>query len=83
VLLRRVEIEVRGEPLEMGLLSLRKLPALFRRAGKRVHVVEKRKCSPYQRRRVSRIFRRTFGLNGKIPESSDADVDQTGVGDRR
>jgi hypothetical protein len=44
-----VEIEVRGEPLEDELLSLRKLPALFRRARERVHLVEKTKCGCHER----------------------------------
>jgi hypothetical protein len=33
-----------------GLLPLRKLPALFRRAGERVHVVEQRERERHQRR---------------------------------
>jgi len=35
-----------------GLLPLRSLPALFRRAGQRIHVVEDRQCESHQRRRV-------------------------------
>src|SRR5437762_10694317 len=34
-----------------GLLPLRSLPALFRRAGQRIHVVEDRQCGSHQRRR--------------------------------
>lgn len=40
-----------------GLLSLRKLPALFRRAGERVHVVEMGEREPHERRRVPRQFK--------------------------
>src|SRR5438046_6478058 len=35
-----------------GLLPLRSLPALFRRAGQRIHVVEDRQCESHQRGRV-------------------------------
>src|SRR5207244_12137900 len=35
-----------------ALLPLRSLPALFRRAGQRIHVVEDRQCESHQRRRV-------------------------------
>src|SRR5437762_5169093 len=35
-----------------GLLPLRSLPELFRRAGQRIHVVEDRQCESHQRRRV-------------------------------
>ena len=35
-----------------GLLPLRELPALFRRTGERVHVMEMGGCEPHQRRGV-------------------------------
>ena|SRR5436190_23365710 len=40
--------------VEDGLLSLQKLPALFRSAGKRVHVVEIGEREPHERRGVPR-----------------------------
>ena len=49
-----VEIEVRGEPLEMGYCHCEKLPALFRRAGKRVHVVEMGERKAHERLRIPR-----------------------------